>query len=98
MVIVLPDEVEGLSSVLQKLASGHNIMVDIENMSPKKYLDIVIPKFKVETTIDMTDLLPKVTLISLFLSLLRHRHINTYTSRLFLAGLGETTENHTLLS
>ncbi|KAI8420398.1 hypothetical protein MSG28_008899 [Choristoneura fumiferana] len=66
MVIVLPDEVEGLSSVLQKLASGHNIMDDIEKMSPKNYLDIVIPKFKVETTIDLKDLLPKLGIKSIF--------------------------------
>ncbi|KAI8420396.1 hypothetical protein MSG28_008898 [Choristoneura fumiferana] len=57
MVIVLPDEVEGLKSVLQKLASGHNIMTDIESMRSTD-LDIVIPKFKVETTIDLKKLLP----------------------------------------
>lgn len=60
MVIVLPDEVEGLRSVLQKLASGHNIMTDIEDMRSTE-LDIVIPKFKVETTIDLKKMLPKVS-------------------------------------
>ncbi|XP_073954090.1 serine protease inhibitor 3/4-like [Choristoneura fumiferana] len=66
MVIVLPDEVEGLSSVLQKLATGHNIMTDIEKMRPKNYLDIAIPKFKVETTIDLKELLPKLGIKSIF--------------------------------
>ncbi|XP_073953658.1 leukocyte elastase inhibitor-like [Choristoneura fumiferana] len=66
MVIVLPDEVEGLGSVLQKLASGHNIMDDIEKMSPKQYLDIAIPKFKVETTINLKELLPKLGVKSIF--------------------------------
>lgn len=59
MIIVLPDEIEGLKSVLQKLASGHNIMADIEAMKSTK-LDVRIPKFKVETTIDLKTLLPKV--------------------------------------
>ncbi|XP_073954087.1 antichymotrypsin-2-like isoform X2 [Choristoneura fumiferana] len=65
MVIVLPDEVEGLKSVLQKLASGHNIMTDIESMRSTD-LDIVIPKFKVETTIDLKKLLPNLGIKSIF--------------------------------
>ncbi|XP_073954098.1 serine protease inhibitor 3/4-like [Choristoneura fumiferana] len=65
MVIVLPDEVEGLRSVLQKLASGHNIMTDIETMRPTE-LDIMVPKFKVETTMDLKKLLPNLGIKSIF--------------------------------
>ncbi|KAI8420406.1 hypothetical protein MSG28_008904 [Choristoneura fumiferana] len=65
MIIVLPDEVEGLKSVLQKLASGHNIMADIETMKSTK-LDVWIPKFRVETTIDLKTLLPELGIKSIF--------------------------------
>ncbi|XP_073954074.1 antichymotrypsin-2-like isoform X2 [Choristoneura fumiferana] len=65
MVIVLPDEVEGLRSVLKKLASGHNIMTDIESMRSTE-LDIMIPKFKVETTMDLKKLLPNLGIKSIF--------------------------------
>ncbi|KAI8420405.1 hypothetical protein MSG28_008903 [Choristoneura fumiferana] len=66
MVIVLPKEVEGLRSVLKKLASGHNIMTDIESMTSTELDIIKIPKFKVETTIDLKKLLPNLGIKSIF--------------------------------
>ncbi|KAI8420407.1 hypothetical protein MSG28_008905 [Choristoneura fumiferana] len=60
-----PDEVEGLKSVLEKLASGHNIMADIETMKSTK-LVVSIPKFRVETTIDLKTLLPKLGVKTIF--------------------------------
>lgn len=60
MLIVLPQEVEGLNDVLSKLAGGHDLMTDVEKMFKTK-VQVTIPKFKIETEIDLKELLPKVS-------------------------------------
>ncbi|XP_053601689.1 serine protease inhibitor 3/4-like isoform X2 [Plodia interpunctella] len=65
MLIVLPKEVEGLDALLTKLAQGHNIMNDINKMSYIK-VHVTIPKFKIETEIDLNDLLPKLGIKQIF--------------------------------
>lgn len=59
MVIVLPQEIEGLNDVMAKLAAGYDLLTDIENMYKTK-VQVTLPKFKIETTIDLNELLPKV--------------------------------------
>lgn len=59
MVIVLPHEIDGLNSVLQKLADGYDLMSELDNMFSTK-VQVTIPKFKIETEIDLMDILPKV--------------------------------------
>lgn len=61
MVIVLPDEVEGLQEVLQQLRAGHDLMADIEALTAgSQPVQVSMPKFKIETTVDLKKLLPKV--------------------------------------
>lgn len=70
MLIVLPNEIDGLNDVLDKLAAGHNLIEDINKMHSLK-VQVTIPKFKIETEIDLTQVLPKVILheIRLYYSL-----------------------------
>ncbi|XP_073954085.1 alaserpin-like isoform X2 [Choristoneura fumiferana] len=48
MVIVLPDEADGLDAMIQKLGSGHNIMADIETLRNTE-LEVMMPRFKGRT-------------------------------------------------
>lgn len=59
MLIVLPQEIEGLNDIMVKLATGHDLFADVEKMY-KTTVRVTIPKFKIETTIDLKKLLPKV--------------------------------------
>ncbi|KAH9633979.1 hypothetical protein HF086_001181 [Spodoptera exigua] len=65
MLIVLPNEIEGLDGVLSKLASGFDLMSEIGKMHKTK-VQVTIPKFKIETEIDLADLLPKLGIKSIF--------------------------------
>ncbi|CAH0747450.1 unnamed protein product [Diatraea saccharalis] len=65
MLIVLPEELDGLDSVLQKLAAGHDLFADVANMFDTK-VQVTIPKFKIETEIDLGDLLPKIGIKKIF--------------------------------
>lgn len=65
MLIVLPNEIEGLDSVLSKLAGGYDLMAEVDKMYETK-VQVTIPKFKIETEIDLADLLPKVCCDSIF--------------------------------
>lgn len=62
MLIVLPNEIEGLDGVLSKLASGFDLMSEIGKMYRTK-VQVTIPKFKIETEIDLTEVLPKVCIL-----------------------------------
>lgn len=59
MLIVLPNEITGLDAVLKKLASGYDLLGEVDKMYKTK-VQVTIPKFKIETEIDLTELLPKV--------------------------------------
>ncbi|XP_075985818.1 antichymotrypsin-2-like isoform X2 [Anticarsia gemmatalis] len=65
MLIVLPQEIEGLDGVLKKLADGHDLLSDIDNMHQTK-VQVTIPKFKIETEIDLKELLPKLGINAIF--------------------------------
>ncbi|XP_021191896.3 serine protease inhibitor 3/4 isoform X3 [Helicoverpa armigera] len=65
MLVVLPHEVEGLDSVLSKLASGFDLMSEVDKMYKTK-VQVTIPKFKIETEIDLGQLLPKLGIKSIF--------------------------------
>lgn len=68
MLIVLPNEIEGLDGVLSKLASGFDLMSEIGKMYRTK-VQVTIPKFKIETEIDLTEVLPKVCILFNYSSL-----------------------------
>lgn len=67
MLIVLPNEITGLDAVLKKLASGYDLLGEVDKMYKTK-VQVTIPKFKIETEIDLTELLPKLGIISIFKS------------------------------
>ncbi|XP_061726101.1 alaserpin-like isoform X3 [Cydia pomonella] len=77
MVIVLPDEIEGLGAVLQQLAAGHDLMAELTDMK-STLLDVMVPKFKIETEIDLTQLLPEMGIKLIFDD--RNSNINMLTS------------------
>ncbi|CAH0600569.1 unnamed protein product [Chrysodeixis includens] len=65
MLIVLPHDIEGLEAVLAKLAAGHNLMAEYDNMYHTK-VQVTLPKFKIETEIDLGELLPKLGIKTIF--------------------------------
>ncbi|KPJ13531.1 Serine protease inhibitor 3/4 [Papilio machaon] len=65
MLIVLPNEINGLDGVLKKLADGYDLMAEVDNMFNTK-VQVTIPKFKIETEIDLCDLLPKLGIKAIF--------------------------------
>ncbi|XP_013144479.1 PREDICTED: antichymotrypsin-2-like isoform X2 [Papilio polytes] len=65
MLIVLPNEIDGLDGVLQKLADGYDLMGEVDKMFDTK-VQVTIPKFKIETEIDLCDLLPKLGIKAIF--------------------------------
>ncbi|GBP21437.1 Alaserpin [Eumeta japonica] len=65
MLIILPNEIDGLPNVMQKLANGYDIIGAVEKMYSTK-VHVMVPKFKIETTIDMKKLLPKLGINAIF--------------------------------
>nr|AFQ01141.1 serine protease inhibitor 005 [Chilo suppressalis] len=66
MLVVLPEEKDGLDSMLQTLADGHDLLEDVAaNMFHTK-VQVTIPKFKIETEIDLGVLLPKMGIKQIF--------------------------------
>ncbi|KAJ8734084.1 hypothetical protein PYW07_014635 [Mythimna separata] len=65
MLVVLPNEIDGLDGVLSKLASGFDLLSEVDKMHKTK-VQVTIPKFKIETEIDLTELLPKLGINAIF--------------------------------
>ncbi|XP_068629004.1 antichymotrypsin-2-like isoform X2 [Battus philenor] len=65
MLVVLPKEINGLSRILKKLADGYDLMAEVDNMFNTK-VQVTIPKFKIETEIDLAEVLPKLGIQSIF--------------------------------
>ncbi|XP_014205168.1 uncharacterized protein LOC106637052 [Copidosoma floridanum] len=61
MVIVVPDEADGLNAVEEKLAS-----YDLSNHASMDKVRLFLPKFKFESTIDLKEPLTKIGLAELF--------------------------------
>lgn len=61
MFVILPDEVEGLDSVENKIASSNfeTIIHEMYNVE----VQILLPKFKIEKTIQLNDVLCKVSIV-----------------------------------
>jgi len=58
MVLVLPDEIDGLSGVLDKLTSGVVSLESIQYFNPE--VRLWLPKFKIEDTHDLKAVYQKV--------------------------------------
>nr|WBB28749.1 antichymotrypsin-2-like protein [Yponomeuta cagnagella] len=65
MVVVLPREVEGLEAVMTKLAAGYDLVEELDKMFETK-VQVTLPKFKIETEIDLKALLPKLGIKAIF--------------------------------
>lgn len=60
MIVVLPNEVDGLPSVLEK-AAEKGLLSDVYRLRPAgRHIDLDIPKFDIRTKINFNDILPKV--------------------------------------
>lgn len=61
MVVVLPNEVDGLGSVLEK-AADRGILSDVFNLTPAGCdVDLDMPKFDIRSKIDFNEILQKVS-------------------------------------
>ncbi|XP_059048997.1 antichymotrypsin-2-like isoform X1 [Achroia grisella] len=65
LLVILPNEIEGLGGVLQKLSNGYDLLNDLSKMYSTK-VRVTLPKFKIETEIDLTTLLPKLGIKQIF--------------------------------
>ncbi|CAH4015026.1 unnamed protein product [Pieris brassicae] len=61
MLVVLPKKINSLNDVIKKLADGYDLLADVETLKETK-VDVTIPKFKIETEIDLLEVLPKIIL------------------------------------
>lgn len=59
MVFILPNQIEGLKDLEEKIAEA-DLRNDILSALSTLNVRITLPKFKIETTIDLTDILTKV--------------------------------------
>lgn len=58
MLIVLPDEINGLQEVEQKMSEMN--LDDIRRQGQQVEVELYLPKFKIESTIDLQDTLTEV--------------------------------------
>lgn len=62
MVVVLPNEIDGLASVIEK-ASEKGLLEDVFKLSPSgRDVKLHMPKFEMKSKHDLNSLLPKVLL------------------------------------
>nr|ADT63775.1 serpin [Helicoverpa armigera] len=65
LLIVLPNEIDGLDSLLNKLKDPAVLRKAVDSMYNAK-VDVSMPKFKIETKIDLADVLKKMSIEKLF--------------------------------
>ncbi|KAJ0174294.1 hypothetical protein K1T71_010440 [Dendrolimus kikuchii] len=66
MVVVLPDEIDGLPKVLAKAAET-GLLTDVFNLGPvNRDVKLELPKFEMKNRLDLKDHLPKVGVAKLF--------------------------------
>ncbi|KAJ0174291.1 hypothetical protein K1T71_010437 [Dendrolimus kikuchii] len=66
MVVVLPDEIDGLPKVLEKAAET-GLLTDVFNLAPHNAkVDLDLPKFEVKNRLELKELLPKVGVSKMF--------------------------------
>lgn len=60
MIFILPNEVERLASVLEKIEKK-GLLEDVFSLSPTgRKINLYMPKFDIRSKLDYTDILPKV--------------------------------------
>ncbi|XP_049885916.1 antichymotrypsin-1-like isoform X2 [Pectinophora gossypiella] len=66
MVVVLPDEIDGLSSVMEKVAQK-GLLADVFALSPAgREIHLDLPKFEIKSGLDLNGLLPKIGVSKIF--------------------------------
>ncbi|CAK1584232.1 unnamed protein product [Parnassius mnemosyne] len=66
MVVILPNEVDGLSSVLEKVTEK-GLLDDVFALSPAgREINLYLPKFEVRSKLDFTQILPKLGVSRIF--------------------------------
>ncbi|XP_050354467.1 antichymotrypsin-2-like isoform X2 [Nymphalis io] len=65
MLIILPRDITGLDAVMKKLADGYDLLAEMDKMYKTK-VQVTIPKFKIETEIDLATVLPKLGIKAIF--------------------------------
>lgn len=64
LIVVLPHEVDGIKELQEQLKDPFVLGNELSQMKEKE-LDLYLPKFKIETTIDLKDALEKVRIINI---------------------------------
>lgn len=81
MVIVLPNEIDGLNNVEAKLSSNfEEVLSDLLD----KYVEVKIPKFKIEAKLDLQSVLEKVSDITHYKQMLQNQYKENTFLRLVL--------------
>lgn len=62
LIIALPNKIDGIHKLIEKLKNPDALNKAIDAMSTQEVL-VYLPKFKIETTTDLVDVLEKVSVI-----------------------------------
>lgn len=73
MVIIVPDKIDGLADVEKKVIAS-NIKSDVFDQISNFNIALSIPKFKIETEINLKDILPKAR-ITIIINFFREKKI-----------------------
>ncbi|KPJ04081.1 Antichymotrypsin-1 [Papilio xuthus] len=66
MVVILPNEIDGLSNVLEKVAQK-GLLEDVFALSPaRRKVNLYLPKFDIKSSLDFTQILPKLGVKGIF--------------------------------
>ncbi|XP_045537421.1 antichymotrypsin-1 isoform X2 [Papilio machaon] len=66
MVVILPNEVDGLPDVLEKVAQK-GLLEDVFALSPaRRKINLYLPKFDIKSSLDFTQILPKLGVNGIF--------------------------------
>jgi len=66
MFIILPKKIDGLADLEAKLAVNNEILNKIDELIYEESVTVYMPKFKIETTLKMKDILVKLGIKDLF--------------------------------
>lgn len=58
-VVALPDKIDGIKDLIKQFKDPSSLNKALQNISYKK-VDVYLPKFKIETTTNLVDVLEKV--------------------------------------
>lgn len=83
LVVVLPHEVDGIKELQEQLKDPFILDNELNQMKETE-LDLYLPKFKIETTIDLKDALEKVVITLLFILIQYYNIFNIFMLKILL--------------